>query len=178
LCGGLSFLTRDIFESGMPPLRGHDSSRIPIDLAKHLLDRQMQSFDGMIKRWFSATLQSDGRARRSRLLDETISACAGIMDDIDAGHLCPIGLVTERSWAPWRVFNNHVVLVWGYERGAELTLHTYDSNFPGRDDITIRLDLDGAKLIATNGTDGPILGHIRGLLRLPYRHVDPSPAYA
>jgi hypothetical protein len=70
-----------------------------------------------------------------------------------------------------------VVLVWGYDRaGDRLTLYTYDSNFPGRDDIAICLDLSSSGFdaqITTNGTDGPAAGCVRGLFRVPYRSADP-----
>ena len=77
----------------------------------------------------------------------TVAECLAIMQEIDAGRLCPIGLVAARRWIPWDIFKNHVVLVWGYDRaGDRLTLYTYDSNFPGRDDITLRLDLSPTAL--------------------------------
>ena len=109
----------------------------------------------------------------------TTAECSSIMQDIDAGRLCPIGLVAAHRWIPWDVFKNHVVLVWGYEHdGDRLTLYTYDSNFPGRDNITIHLDLSSSRpdmQIMTNGTQGPKPGCIRGFFRVPYRYADPSP---
>src|ERR1700689_1986360 len=48
LCGGMSFLTRDIFESGTPQLRGTDSTKIPLALAELLVGRLVQSFDGSV----------------------------------------------------------------------------------------------------------------------------------
>jgi hypothetical protein len=69
------------------------------------------------------------------------------------------------------------VLVWGYERAGDwLTLYTYDSNFPGRDDITLRLNLNPSghdRKIKTNGTDGPMAGCVRGFFRVPYRYANP-----
>ena len=107
----------------------------------------------------------------------TVAGCSTIMQEIDAGRLCPIGLVAARRWIPWDVFKNNGVLVWGYERaGDRLTLYTYDSNFPGRDDITLRLDLSShgpGTPITTNGTDGPTAGCLRGLFRVPYRSANP-----
>jgi hypothetical protein len=53
-----------------------------------------------------------------------------------------------------------------------LTLYTSDSNFPGRDDITLRLNLNSSghdRKITTNGTDGPTAGSIRGFFQVPYR---------
>ena|SRR5437660_12252153 len=39
LCGGMSFLTRDIFESGPSQLRGTDSTKIPSALGELILGR-------------------------------------------------------------------------------------------------------------------------------------------
>ena len=133
----------------------------------------------MITRWLAATWQPDHRTRlwgRS-LAQVTVAECLAIMQEIDAGRLCPIGLVAARRWIPWDIVKNHVVLVWGYDRaGDRLTLYTYDSNFPGRDDITLRLDLSSHgpdTPITTNGTDGPTAGCLRGLFRVPYQSANP-----
>jgi hypothetical protein len=163
LCGGMTFLTRDIVEAGRPQLCAQDPSRVPLALAQQLLRRQLDSVKGasMIARWLAATVQADHGARlwgRS-LAQETVTECSGIMQEIDVGRLCLVGLVAARRWIPWDVFKNHVVLVWGYERAGDwLTLYTYDSNFPGLDEITIRLNLSSVgrdRKIMTNGTDGP-----------------------
>ena len=185
LCGGMSFLTRDIVESGTPQLRGTSASSIPISVAQHILNRLIQSFGGagVVPRWLSMTsaLDHDTVFRGSGDFHQSVNECGAIMADIDAGRLCPIGLVLTESFAPWDVFKNHVVLVWGYDvDGEQLTLHTYDCNKPGRDDIVITLDIDSptpAKPITTNGTDGDVAGRVRGFFRLPYQHADPSPAY-
>lgn len=185
LCGGMSFLTRDIFESGAPQLRGRDSSRVPAPVVSHLRNRLLHSFGGasVVMRWLWVTRAPDDDTGLwgHGLFRQTVAECPAIMADIDAGTLCPIGIVLAQSWAPWAVFENHVVLVWGYElAGQVLTLHTYDSNYPGRDDIVIELDLSApaaARPITTNGTTGPGRETIRGFLRLPYSHADPAPAY-
>jgi hypothetical protein len=184
LCGGMSFLARDIYESGTEQLRNQVSSRIPAALAQHVLGRLIQSFDGgpVVARWLSDTqaLDHDTIFRGAGLYRRTLAECPAVTADIDAGVLCPIGLVLVESFAPWDVFQNHVVLVWRYERdGDMLTLYTYDCNMPGDDNITITLDTSSpvpAKTITTNGTSGPA-GNVRGFFRLPYTHADPSPAY-
>ncbi|MEU7691688.1 NBR1-Ig-like domain-containing protein [Microbispora hainanensis] len=185
LCGGMSFLARDIHESGTPQLKGTDSSAIPVPLAQHILTRLVHSFDGpgVVARWLADTqaLDHDAIVWGSGLFRRSYNEIPGIIQDIDNGVLSPIGLVLTHSYAPWDVFKNHVVLVWGYERhGDLLTLRTYDCNFPGHDDIVIQMDMSSptpAKTITTNGTHGPNSGQIRGFFRLPYRHVDPAPAY-
>jgi hypothetical protein len=186
LCGGMSFLTRDIFESSTPQLRGRDSRRIPLALAQHILSRLLDSFDGgaVVSRWLSATqsLDHDTVIRGPGLFHQTINELPDIVAEIDAGRLCPIGVVLTQSFAPWAVFNNHVELVWGYEQhGSVLTLHTYDCNSPDKDDIMIELDISSptpAKTISTNGSDNlDAPGTVRGFFQIPYQHRDPSPAY-
>lgn len=185
LCGGMSFLTRDIFESGTPQLRGRSSEQIPIELAQHILLRLLHSFGGpgVVARWLSDTqaLDHDTVFWGPGLYRRTLAEVPAVLDDVDNGVLCPIGLVLIRSYAPWDVFENHVVLVWGYERhGDVLTLRTYDCNIPNSDDIVIQLDISSpvpAKTITTNGTGVGTTGQIRGFFRLPYTHADPSPAY-
>jgi hypothetical protein len=185
LCGGMSFLARDIHESGTEQLRNRASSRIPAALAQHVLGRLIQSFDGgpVVARWISDTqaLDHDTIFRGAGLYRRTLAECPAVIADIDAGVLCPIGLVLIESFGPWDVFQNHVVLVWRYEQdGDMLTLYTYDCNREGDDNITITLDISSpvpSKTITTNGTAGPNPGSIRGFFRLPYTHADPSPAY-
>jgi hypothetical protein len=183
LCGGMTFLARDIAEAGQAQLCARDPSRIPLALAQHVLRRQIDSLrrTSVLVRWLLAIGQPDHTTQiwGRDLARATLAECAHIMRDIDAGRLCPIGLVAARRWIPWDVFKNHVVLVWGYDLdGDRLTLYTYDSNFPGRDDITLRLDLrssPSAGPIWTNGTSGPKAHRIRGFFRVPYEAADLPP---
>jgi hypothetical protein len=46
-CGGMSFLARDIFESGTPQLRNRDTTIISNQLAQWILKRQMDSIGGL-----------------------------------------------------------------------------------------------------------------------------------
>lgn len=185
LCGGMSFLARDIFEAGTPQLRNRVASAIPPELVQHVLSRLLDSFSSpaIVARWLATTqaLDHDTAVWGAGLFRQTLDEIPGILGEIDAGRLCPIGLVLVHSYAPWDVFKNHVVLVWRYERhGDVMTLRTYDCNRPGRDDIVIELDIGSpvpAKAITTNGTEGDTPGQIRGFFQLPYAHVDPSPAY-
>jgi hypothetical protein len=188
-CGGMSFLTRDIFQARTPQLRSPHSSQIPLALAGYIFQRLIQSFDGpaIVGRWLALTqaLDHDTVLGGAGVFHQTVDECPNIITDIELGRLCPIGVVLAHSWNPADVFNNHVVLVWGHEiSGSQLTLHTYDCNRPGRDDIIIQLDISSetpAKVISTNGTDcsavGGAAGQIRGFFRLPYTFADPSPAY-
>jgi hypothetical protein len=186
LCGGMSFLTRDVVESGTAQLRGTHADQIPAALAQHILGRLIDSFSGpaIVARWLALTRapDEDGRVLGDGVFHQTIDELPRIIGDVTAGRLCPIGLVLARSYAPWAVFQNHVVLVWGYEQhGDTLTLRTYDCNRPGRDDITIKLDIGSptaVKAITTNGTDMDSAGgRVRGFFCLPYRRKSPAAAY-
>jgi hypothetical protein len=187
LCGGMSFLTRDIFESGTPQLRGRDSTKIPLGLAQYLVSRLEQSFDGpaTVARWLSLTALPDHDTDLfgPGVFHQTVDECPAIKNDIDTGMLSPIGVIlTGPSAWPGDVFKNHFELVYGYEQaGSQLTLHVYDCNNPGDDSITISLDISStspAKVISTNGTADPDRpGQIRGFFRVPYAHADPAPAY-
>jgi hypothetical protein len=190
LCGGMSFLTRDIVESGTPQLRGTDSTKIPPALVGHIFARLVDSFSltsGITDRWLAATraLDHDTVVWGHGLFHQTVDEVPGILAEVDAGRLCPIGIVLAQSYLPWAVFDSHVVLVWGYEtHGDILTLRTYDCNKPGKDDIVIELDISSptpSKTITTNGTDVMVnnlhTGTVRGFFKLPYTHQDPSPAY-
>lgn len=185
-CGGMSFLTRDIFESGTPQLRGRLSQDLPLPVAEFILARLIASFDGpaTVAEWlmFTQKPNHDTVLGGPGTFHLTVDQCPAIMADIDAGHLCPIGVVLIESPWPWDVFQNHVELVWGYDlAGTQLTLHVYDCNNPGNDGITISLDISSetpAKTISTSGTSDPSApGTVRGFFRLPYAHADPSPAY-
>lgn len=108
LCGGMTFLTRDSIEAGQPQHCARDPSRIPLALAQHLLRRQIDSVKAasMITRWLVAIWQAYHRTRlwgRS-LAQMTRAECFDIMQEIDAGRLCPIGLVAARRWIPWDIF--------------------------------------------------------------------------
>lgn len=186
LCGGMSFLARDIHESGTPQLRSTTSQSIPVPLGRHILSRLLDSFlgPGVIPYWIHATQELDhgtwfwGKG----LYAETVDAARQVMRYVDAGGLVPIGVVLAESAWPWDVFQNHVELVYGYELvGTVLTLHVYDCNVEGSDNVTISLDIGSpapARPILTNGTStAGQPGHVRGFFVLPYQHKDPGPAY-
>jgi hypothetical protein len=186
LCGGMSFLARDIHESGTPQLRATSSRSIPLPLGRHILARLLDSFvgPGVIPYWIHATQELDhgtwfwGKG----LYAETVDAARQVMRYVGAGGLVPIGVVLAQSAWPWDVFQNHVELVYGYDLvDTALTLHVYDSNYEGSDNVTITLDVGSsapARPILTNGTSMPgRSGYIRGFFVLPYQRKDPSPAY-
>jgi hypothetical protein len=89
LCGGMSFLTRDIFESGMPQLRGKNSKKIPLPLAAHILSRLIDSFgsQAIVNRWLAAVqaLDHDTVVWGAGLFHQTFNEVPGILDEMMLG---------------------------------------------------------------------------------------------
>jgi PASTA domain len=189
LCGGMSFLTRDIFEAGTPQLQSPMADMLPVPLVQHIQRRLIDSFQpvpAIPMAWvsFDEAEFSDSPFFGQGTFGRSVLQAPGIKDEIVHGRLCPIGVLrVNHSYAPWDVFANHVELVWGWEQDGMgvLTLHVYDCNMGARDDITITIDISAPsppKTIATNGTFGASgQGTIQGFFQLPYTHVDPAPAY-
>ncbi len=186
LCGGMSFLARDIHETGDRQLRSTDSRSIPLPLGRHILRRLVDSFlgPGVIPYWLHATQELDHSTWfwGKGLYAETVAAAVQVMRYVDAGGLVPIGVVLAQSAWPWDVFQNHVELVYGYDLvGTHLTLHVYDCNAEGSDHVVIELDIGSTapvQPVTTNGTALPgQAGRIRGFFVLPYARQDPAPAY-
>lgn len=187
-CGGMAFATRDIFEAGMPQLQSADPTTIPGGTLSYIQRRLIDSFQpvpAIPATWiaYDEALNHDTIFWGQGTYGRSVVAAPQIMASVAAGTLCPIGVVLVQSFGPWDVFQNHVELVYGFDLDAarQLTMHVYDCNAPGRDDITISLDISSpapARTIATNGTSSPgAPGTIRGFFALSYTHVDPSPVY-
>jgi hypothetical protein len=150
LCGGMVFAVRDYFEARRtPPVDTTPPGEGP--LFDYLVDRLFDSFDLPLgpARYLElmSPLLPDGETIWSRfgvgphgrswqiVRDEWPKVRA----DIDAGHPSPIGLITIKSSDPFDLKDDHQVLVSGYDLdGSSITLHLYDPNQPGRDDIVLR----------------------------------------
>jgi hypothetical protein len=156
LCGGMAFAARDYFERGQPP---PPETEPPGDgpLFDYFVDRLFDSFDlplGPVRYlqlmnpllgdgetvWSRLRLAPHGRVWRMAR-DEW----PRIRADIDSGHPSPLGLVRVTSTDPRDLKENHQVLAYGYGLDANtLTLRLYDPNRPGRDDVTLSLEMGSA----------------------------------
>ncbi len=140
LCGGMSWYVRERFESGLP---------IPADpappdngspLFKAIVRRQVMSLDwmrGPLRFWLAAGTSRD-RLRRRTLEAEWPRIRAAI----DAGRMPMVGLVRHHGWNPFHLTKDHQVLAYGYETSGPsgpTTIRLYDPNWPGRDDVSLRL---------------------------------------
>lgn len=153
LCGGMVFAARDYFEAGLrpppvsePPLhsilfdylvrRLFDSFNLPVGPARYL--------------YLMNPALPDDESWRSRLrLAPHGRAWVMIKQEwpkikaqLDRGRLCPLGLIRVKSSDCSLIGQNHQVLAYGYELvGSRLTLHIYDPNWAGNDEVTLSLDL-------------------------------------
>jgi hypothetical protein len=151
LCGGMVFAVRDYFES---------KQAVPPDIVSPSFG---DLFDYIVMRLFDSfnlTHPTTGLARYMELmapsLSDDIRARVMITEewpkvkaDIDKGRLSPLALIEIKSFNAGDLGQNHQVLVYAYDlSGTQLVLHLYDPNAPGRDDVTLSLDL-GAPQHAT-----------------------------
>jgi hypothetical protein len=105
-----------------------------------------------------------------------------VRSDLDRGVPCPLGLVRTRSLKPMDLGLNHQVLAYGYDltvdpggTGIDLEVLVYDPNWPGRDDVAVRVAVRpeiGDSTVSYLDGERPV----RGFFRTGYRAADPSAA--
>ena len=94
--------------------------------------------------------------------------------DIDAGHPSPIGLITVKSSDPFDLKKDHQVLVVGYDLdGDAVTLHLYDPNQPGRDDISARASARRTRRRPQTLAVTPVGPPVLAFFRVTYRPASP-----
>ena len=155
-CGGMAYLSLDLFHAGAPAPRWGCGlwapQRVPPDdnwLADAIRARLFDSFRVLSAASFlSWSVLPDGAAGpfhgvRERTLDELDH----VVRAIDAGRPVPLGLVIARSIGA--VGTNHQVVAHGYAReGGVTSVLITDSNSPGRE---VRLTPGKSGWVASNG---------------------------
>jgi hypothetical protein len=177
------FAARDYFEVGRTP-PSETSAPSEGVVFDYLVDRLFDSFDlplGPVRylelmnpsfpdgeTWLSRLgLAPHGRAWQMWKIE-----WPRVKGDIDNGHPSPLGLVLARSSNPFDLKLNHQVLAFGYDwLGASLTLHLYDPNNPGRDDVVMSVQLtDPASDLPALSPSGSTLF---AFFRVPYERAAP-----
>jgi hypothetical protein len=167
LCGGLAFAARDYFEAKQPIPAGAtppDSGPLFDFFVRRLFD----SFDlpGGVMKYMElmhpglpdheTDLSRIGLAPHGRSWRMVVEEWPQIKADLDAGRLCPLGLVLVKSADPTRLGANHQVLAYGYDlAGDDLSLRIYDPNAPLDDTVRVKLSLarpDASKTVTCGGT--------------------------
>jgi hypothetical protein len=193
LCGGMAYAALDHWRSKTPLPRGANAadqptrtSPAPAVLRDLIWRRLLDSltFGGVLQRTLEWTLLLNqvpaflgGGA--GRLLRDTQAEWNLVKAHIDAGEPWPIGLV----YSGRDVWNQHQVLVYGYEDNGDGTgkLYVYDCNKPHQPsdiiDSVITLDFTGPALVAATPSERPG-GTLAGFFCSNYAFVPPPPGLA
>jgi hypothetical protein len=161
MCGGMIYATCDLFYAGrLAPEQqvAPDKGSLFVYLCQRLIESFALPF-GPLRYYFwmnprvadsdedlpKFSLVTHGRAWKTIAVE-----WPEIRREIDANHLCPIGIILLKSWNPDNLGRNHQVLVYGYElEGDDLKLLLYDPNSPGDDGVYLALNVaDPRKRVA------------------------------
>ena len=158
LCGGMSWLVRDRFESGQPAPPDTVAPANGSPLFRAIVRRQILSLDwlrGPFGFWWMSVRGPDRALRRTLDIE-----WPRIKASIDAGRLALVGLVRHEGWNPWHLTESHTVVAFAYSvaEDAIITIRLYDPNWPDRDDVAVTLSSSG--LSQTTGEP------LRGVLSL------------
>ncbi|HET7728178.1 MAG TPA: hypothetical protein VFK54_12725 [Candidatus Limnocylindrales bacterium] len=191
LCGGMVLTVRDLFEAGIavpsgdvPPANG--SARFVA-----LVRRQVQSLDWLrvpLRYFDLQAFRPDPPTAWSRRLGRLPARVPSIQQewprirsDIDAGRLTVVGLIRVSGMSPMALVRNHQVLAYAYDdQPGELTVHVYDPNHPGRDDVALRAtfladpSLPPERRVALAQSTGE---RLLGFFRQPYPRPGPLTAW-
>jgi hypothetical protein len=187
LCGGMVSTVRDFYEAKIPtPAGPQPAAGTP--LYRYIVRRLFDSFDlpgGVVKYygWMNTpdadqSLLGLTALTRHGLGWHTINEeWPQIRDDIDAGHPCPLGLVTVRSINPRDLGRCHQVLAYAYDvEWPTLTIRLYDPNTDpsAADNCSLSLDIShpAQKTSITHNVGIP--DPIRGFFRTRYDAADPT----
>jgi len=184
LCGGMSFIVRDVFQAGLPPLQD-DRPPQGSPLFDYIVQRLVDSFnlpDGVLKyyKWMNI---DDGNTDLWMVTNYGVAwrtvkeEFPKVKRDIDAGHPSPLGLVTVKSTDPKDLGRNHQVLAYAYNyNGDVLTIHLYDPNTdPAQGDgVHLRLNVSHPEAPTPIQHNVGIGDPVRGFFRVDYTPKDPS----
>lgn len=154
LCGGMSLAAADYFlaDAQTPDLRrppGPGSSWHAYLWVRQARSLGFMGYRGLrFMQWMALPdAGEDGTRARTR------RALTGARERLDTSGVLPLGLV-YRSWregaVPWQ---NHQVLGYAWSEPGEgrIEIRIYDPNFPGREDVLLRL----SPTVEAAGDDGP-----------------------
>jgi hypothetical protein len=155
LCGGMSFVVRDLFDRHLDPPSDTEPPRRGSRSYSALFRRQVQSFDWLrlpFRFWRLSALHPEpptwwSRLLRARRLGDIVrdEEWPAIRAEIDAGRLAHVGALRFLSADPRKLTLNHQVLAYAYRAEPDaVTIRIYDPNWPDRDDVELLMDLSDA----------------------------------
>jgi hypothetical protein len=181
LCGGMSFVVRDLFEAhrAPPPSRTNPSAGSPA--FNYIVARLFDSFDlpsgvAQYYEWMQLPAHDDsvlGVDAVEGVSSRTVNhSMATVRRTIDSGHPSPLGLLCVHSAVPSDLGQNHQVLAYAYsDVGSETTVSVYDCDAPDLD-VTISFD-------TTNANHGTAFHYstgrtVLGFFTTPYAAMSPT----
>src|SRR5438067_6999475 len=183
LCGGMVFAALDLFLRELPPPPGATAPKPGTPLFKYLARRLIDSFNGpagvyKYLEWMRLPDEGHFFGLFKSIRWYTVNGeWPAIRADLDGGRPCPLGLIKVESVNPLDVGDNHQILAYGYdldEGTGQLTVHAYDPNEPGDDNVTLAVNIaDPANPSAISYSADPAG---RGFFRTPYTPADPTAA--
>jgi hypothetical protein len=181
LCGGMSFVARDLFEAHRAPPPTHTNPVAGSPAFHYIVARLFDSFNlpsGVAQyfEWMQLPTHDDsvlGVDAVEGVSSRTVThSMATVRDTIDSGHPCPLGLLCVHSTAPSDLGQNHQVLAYAYvDAGSETTVSVYDCDAPDTD-VTIAFDTSNPR----HGTDFQYSTgrKVLGFFTAPYTAKDPA----
>ncbi len=193
LCGGMCAAVYDFALAGRPIPPSMNVPKQGTRLQRYLFQRQLDSLGGLgqeivkVAQWTSLPDDTPvGTMRR------TADEFNQFHRKLDEKNLVILALIYEHATRLGElsrlIFNNHQVLAYAYQSDAAggLTIHIYDPNLPGRDDVAIQstsqvlgeerspaglqtvMGLKSTQLVAGNH-----YRDVRGFFTMPYTPVKP-----
>ncbi|WP_124665380.1 hypothetical protein [Burkholderia sp. Bp8998] len=174
LCGGMAFSSCDYFLKGWivprgtgpndQPQRTTPEGTVLRDYIWSRLLKSVQDNAATFLQWMGV-FHFGGDGGRAWLKGNSLAQLATLKARIDGGTPVPIGLIGT-TWSP---FDNHQVLVYGYQDNPNgtTTLFIYDNNVPDTESTTV-LDFSGPDLVATESAADAARGPLQGFFCTTY----------
>lgn len=193
LCGGMCSAAYDFTLARIPIPDRREIPKAGSRLYRYLFRRQMDSLGGFgqqvvrVAQWTSMPTDTVLGTQAQSLHEFNL-----MRSSLDDKNPVILALIYEHA-ATLKVlsrviFNNHQVLAHSYEQepSGVITLHVYDPNLPGRDDVVIRAESvekgqvdtpSGLQTVRGLSSDqlvgGSFYRHVHGFFRIPYEPVRP-----
>ncbi|HSP37938.1 MAG TPA: hypothetical protein VLR26_09300 [Frankiaceae bacterium] len=178
LCGGMVLTAADLWTAGRPPPARTEAPPAGSRELNFLTRRLLDSWDlpgGAFRYYECMNLPDADSSSRTGVWRRTAELLPSICAELDADRVCPLGVVTVKSWRPTDLGKNHQVLAYGYSREQDgqddMVLNVYDPNQPDVDSVIIRCDTT-----AQRAPEGQLdIPHpVRGVFPIRWSPHDPS----
>ena len=188
VCGGMVFTVLDLRTFARPAFPDTEPPPADSPLFHYIVRRLIDSWDipnGVLK-YLSWMNTGDGDqsllsiTRRGVWRRTLVDEWPKVQAALDAGQLCPLGLVTVESRNPGDLGHNHQVLAYGYDLdGTDLRLLILDPNVPRRE-IELGVDISderGETTVSYGTVDPPDWSDasVVCFFAYPYAAREPAP---